>query len=70
MSALDDQVFSKAYNFTDCLALEIAVSLYHTLVTMTEGHARAAGVEGALWAIITPIPDLGYRVDLFKEKDE
>ena len=67
--ALDDKVFSQTYNFTDCLAMKINVSLYYTLAIMTMGAAYASGIIDAnLWAMITPTPE-GYRVDLFKEEN-
>lgn len=67
--ALDKKVFTQKYNFTDCLAMEINISLHHTLTTMTLGAAYAAGIiDINLWAIITPTTE-GYRVDLFREEE-
>lgn len=69
MRELDKEVFTQVYNFTDCLAMDTKVSLYHTLTTMTLGAAYAAGIIDAnLWAIILPTPT-GYRVTLYREEE-
>lgn len=70
MSALDKEVFSQVYNYTDCLAMKVSVSLYLTLALMTMGAAYAAGIiQPELWAIILPTPT-GYRVTLYREEEK
>lgn len=70
MSAWKSPVFSQTYNFTDCLAMELAGTLHYKLTTMAMGAAYASGIiTSNLWPIITPTMD-GYRVELFKEEEE
>lgn len=67
---MDRHVFSKTFSYTDCLALEgYDGTLGEALIFLAKDNARAAEIEGSLWAVIMPTME-GYRVELFREEEE